>query len=176
MACLMTPGSAMQARLAWRLLFTDQVNRNASGNRIPMPMDIDQALGIHALALRLRAARAELLAANLANSDTPGFKARDLDFRAAFEQALGQTTTPATAVVLRVTHPAHLAGGTAGGLDPSLEAFVRYRVPMQPALDGNTVDARREQAEFMDNAVRYQASLTFLGGKLRTLLMAIRGE
>lgn len=141
-----------------------------------MPMDIDQALGIHALALRLRAARAELLAANLANSDTPGFKARDLDFRAAFEQALGQTTTPATAVVLRVTHPAHLAGGTAGGLDPSLEAFVRYRVPMQPALDGNTVDARREQAEFMDNAVRYQASLTFLGGKLRTLLMAIRGE
>lgn len=133
-----------------------------------MLMGIDRALGIHAQALSLRAERAEVLAANLANSDTPGYQARDLDFNAALLQAVnGQGP-----IVLRTTHPAHL-GASRSAL---LKGMLRYRIPDQPSLDGNTVDARREHAEFLDNAVRYQASLTFLSGRLRTLLTAIRGE
>lgn len=136
-----------------------------------MPIDIDRALGIHAEALRLRAQRAEVLAANLANSDTPGYLARDMDFHAMLLQTIpGQRPGP---VVLRVTHPAHLGDSN----PPSLpEGMLRYRLPAQPSLDGNTVDSRRESAEFLDNAVRYQASLTFVNGRLRTLLTAIRGE
>ncbi len=130
-------------------------------------MNLDRALSIHAQALSLRAERAEVLATNLANSDTPGYKARDLDFNAALHQALGGQET----VVLRTTHPVHL-----GASGFARETVLRYRMPNQPSLDGNTVDARREHAEFLDNAIRYQVSLTFLSGRLRSLLTAIRGE
>lgn len=135
-----------------------------------MPMNLDRAFGIHPLALSLRARRAELLATNLAHSDTPGYKARDLDFLAALAQALDGRGGP---MVLRTTHPAHIAAA----VEPSdFTGLQRYRVPSQPALDGNTVEAQREHIEFMDNAVRYQASLAFVNARLRTLLTAIRGE
>jgi flagellar basal-body rod protein FlgB len=115
-----------------------------------MPTSIDAYLGIHTRALTLESRRVELLANNLANADTPGFKARDLDFRSALSAAGAATTESA--------------------------AELKYRVPMAPALDGNTVDAQLEQAAFAENAVRYQATLTFINSKLRTLMTAITGQ
>ncbi|MFM1887002.1 MAG: flagellar basal body rod protein FlgB [Pseudomonadota bacterium] len=118
-----------------------------------MALDINKHLGVHATALQLRQKRGELLAANLANADTPGYLARDLDFG----QALAA---------------AGRGGATAGGD----AAFLRYRVPLAPALDGNTVDPQLEQAAFAENAVRYQATLSFLNSKFRSLMTAITGQ
>lgn len=129
-----------------------------------MPLDIDNALGIHPQTLSLRARRAEVLAANIANADTPNYKARDLDFRSALDWAQ-QTLS------LRRTHAAHLGGPS----DPAA-VVLAYRVPLQPSLDGNTVEPQVERAAFMDNALRYQASLRFLEGKVKSILTALRGE
>lgn len=135
-----------------------------------MANSIDSFLGIHAQALTLESRRAQLLAANLANADTPNFKARDLDFKT----ALANAGAPASgSLPLRVTQSAHqAAGATAAGTDATL----RYRIPLAPALDGNTVDPQLEQAAFAENAVRYQATLTFLNSRLRGLLTAITGQ
>ena len=128
----------------------------------------DTLFGFHAAALRVRASRNEMLARNLANADTPGYQARDVDFRDVLanvgEQQVGQ---------LRRTHSTHLA-------EPSMAGFgmntVKYRVPLQPSVDGNTVEADVEQAEFAENVVQYRASLSFINGKIRTLRHAISGE
>ncbi|RMG31143.1 MAG: flagellar basal body rod protein FlgB [Gammaproteobacteria bacterium] len=132
-----------------------------------MPIDFDSALGPLPQALALRAQRMELLAGNLANADTPGYKARDIDFRAAMAEARRQT-----GIRLATTRPGHLGGGDRQGITPP----VRYRVPDSPSLDGNTVDSQREQAAFAENAIQYQATLTFLNGRIDTLRKAIRGE
>jgi len=124
-----------------------------------MPVNLDSYLGVHTRALQLEARRTELLAANLANADTPGFKARDIDFRK---------------VLATATNAANAAGGAAGA--NTLESATEYRVPMAPSLDGNTVDAQLEQAAFAENNVRYQATLTLLNGKLRSLMTAITGQ
>jgi flagellar basal-body rod protein FlgB len=124
-----------------------------------MPVNLDSYLGVHARALQLESRRTELLAANLANADTPGFKARDIDFK----RALATATNAAG------------AAGEAAGIN-SLESVTQFRVPMAPSLDGNTVDAQLEQAAFAENNVRYQATLTLLNGKLRSLMTAITGQ
>jgi flagellar basal-body rod protein FlgB len=135
-------------------------------------INLDSYLGVHAQALGLREQRTELLARNLANADTPGYKARDLDFRAALASAEGA----ASAGTLQATQPGHI-GVTDGALAPgSTESFLKYRTPLAPSLDGNTVDAQLEQAAFADNAVRYQATLSFLTSKFRSLMTAITGE
>jgi flagellar basal-body rod protein FlgB len=128
-----------------------------------MTTSFDKALGIHAQALVLRARRAEVIAANLANADTPNYLARDLDFQALLVSAQERGS-------LQVTHIRHLQapGGNPGEL--------LYRVPIQPAIDGNTVEDEQEKAAFADNALRYQASLRLLGGHIQGLLSAIRGE
>lgn len=126
---------------------------------------IDQAFGTHGTALQLRAERAQLLAANLANADTPGFKARDIDFQAALASAQG------AAAPLVTTQANHVAGLDAGASPTAL-----YRTPLQPSLDGNTVDVATEQAAFGENSNRYLASLTFLNGRIRGLMTALRGE
>lgn len=127
---------------------------------------VDPLFGIHAQALQIQQRRMTLLAGNIANADTPGFQARDLDFKTALEQALGNGSS-----TLKADQPGHLDGaGTQA--DPAL----MYRVPLQPSVDGNTVDVQTEQAAFMDSALRYQASLSFLDGKLKSLLTAITGE
>lgn len=131
---------------------------------------IGSALGLSPQVMALRARRMELLAANIANADTPGYKARDIDFAAALRQARG----PARAVDLRLTHPQHLAPGARAV--PGVDAPILYRIPSQPSMDGNTVESHREHAAFMDNAVRYQASLNFLDGRIRGLRTAIRGQ
>lgn len=126
---------------------------------------IDQAFGTHGTALQLRAERAQLLAANLANADTPGFKARDIDFQAALASAQG------AAAPLVTTQANHVAG-----LDVGAASTALYRTPLQPSLDGNTVDVATEQAAFSENSNRYLASLTFLNGRIRGLMTALRGE
>ncbi len=135
-----------------------------------MPFNIDAALGIHPHALTLRARRAELLAANIANSDTPNYKARDLDFRA----VLGGLANPGAAAGtgLTATQRGHLgAEGEIAGMGELL-----YRTPTQSSVDGNTVDPQLEYSQFAQNALQYQASLTFLSSRIRGLLTAIRGD
>ncbi len=135
-----------------------------------MASAIDNFLGVHAQALGIESRRAQLLAANLANADTPNFKARDLDFKAALA---GAGETQGGTLPLQLTQNAHqqAAGGVADN-DPAL----LYRVPLAPALDGNTVDPQLEQAAFAENAVRYQATLTMLNSRLRSLMTAITGQ
>ena len=129
-------------------------------------MDIDP-FGNHAKALALRARRNEVLANNIANADTPGYKARDFDFRAAMRAAATDTVRLAT------TDAKHIptSNGGSGVADPS----IAYRVPQQPAVDGNTVEADVEQANYAENVVGYQASLSFLNRKIRGLQLAIKG-
>jgi len=124
---------------------------------------IDAALGVHADALKLRARRAELLGANIANADTPGFQARDMDFAAALRAAQDGGE-------LRRSHQLHLAVGNADAGNPE------YRIPQQPSADGNTVDPQLEKSAFAENSVAYQIELEFLGSRFRGLLSAIRGE
>lgn len=127
---------------------------------------IESAMGVSPQVLALRTQRIELLSANIANSDTPGYKARDIDFSAAMRAAEGAQEG------LRRTHERHLdAGGSTSGRAEAL-----YRVPTQPSMNGNTVESHREHAAFMDNAMRYQASLNFLDSRIRGLQTAIRGQ
>jgi flagellar basal-body rod protein FlgB len=137
-----------------------------------MPTSLDQYIGVHAAALDVRGRRTELIANNLANADTPGYKARDIDFREAMARAAGEKTTQG--VHLTTTQPGHIGGTTSA--DASTGADLKYRTPLAPSLDGNTVDSQLEQAAFAENAVRYQATLTFLGNKFRGLLTAITGS
>lgn len=128
-------------------------------------MNLDREFGIHGMALAVRSRRAELLAANLANADTPHYKARDVDFAQVMQAASGAQPDLAT------TDPRHL-----GGEDRLFGAPAMYRNPSQPSLDGNTVDTQVEEAEFMKNAMQYQATLEFLNGRIRELQSALRGE
>ena len=125
----------------------------------------EQALGIHPQAMMLRARRAELLAANLANADTPNYQARDIDFRTVLsDQGDGGR--------LRATHGGHIRTGAADFMGAEL----MYRVPQQPSIDQNTVDVNAERARFVDNSMRYQASLRFLDGRFSGLKAALRGD
>ncbi len=131
-----------------------------------MPINFDSALGIHPDALRVRSQRAELLASNLTNADTPGYKARDIDFQSALKMANGEMGT------MKTSHQNHIQPTGTHVSSP----MVQYRTTLQDSLDGNTVDEQIEQAQFMQNSIQYQASLEFLGGKFNGLLKAIRGE
>ena len=134
-----------------------------------MPLNLDAYLGIHQDALKVYGQRTEVLATNLANADTPNFKARDVDFRAALAAA-GATGKD---VKLATTNPGHLATNASG---TTQTADLKYRVPLAPSLDGNTVDVQMEQAAFAQNAVHFQATLTFLTARFRGLMTAITGQ
>ena len=137
-----------------------------------MPLNLDQYVSVHAAALDVRARRGELIAKNLANADTPGYQARDIDFRQALARAAGEI--PTSGVSLSTTNAGHL-GGANGSSAATGNPDLKYRTPLAPALDGNTVDAQIEQAAFAENAVRYQATLTMLNSKFRALMTAITG-
>lgn len=137
-----------------------------------MPLNLDQYIGVHATALDVRARRTELIANNLANADTPGYKARDIDFRQAMARATGDKTV--SGVHLSTTQAGHIGG--AASADATGNPDLKYRTPLAPALDGNTVDAQLEQSAFAENAVRYQATLTFLNAKFRGLITALTGN
>jgi len=132
-----------------------------------MTISIDSALGLHADALRLRERRTEILASNLANADTPGFKARDFDFAAELARQQG------VGIRLATTDASHLRDATQG-IPAATELL--YRTPTQSSLDGNTVDPHLEKAAFADNTVRYQTTLMLLGSKISGLMKALRGE
>ncbi len=135
-----------------------------------MPLNLDTYLGVHADALKLQSQRMEVLANNLANADTPNFKARDIDFKA----ALAQAGAPDASLPLSTTSAGHLGGTSNGGAD--FAGALKYRVPLAPSLDGNTVDTQLEQAAFADNTVRYQATLSFISARLKNLMTAITGQ
>ena len=135
-----------------------------------MAISFDNALGIHEQALNVRVKRAEILANNLANADTPGFKARDLDFKAALNKQMGSAQN-GMEMAMSNTNSKHIS--TRG--ESSSEALL-YKNPTQPSIDGNTVDTQQEMAAYMKNAMDYQASFQFLNGKFKELTSAIRGE
>jgi flagellar basal-body rod protein FlgB len=119
-------------------------------------MSVEESLfGIHGKALALRSQRLSLLASNIANASTPGYKARDIDFDAALKEATNSQS-----------------GGTTGGVEDSMG----YRVPLQPSLDGNTVELSTEQTLFAENAVKYRTTLSFLEGRINTISRAFKGE
>lgn len=134
-----------------------------------MPVNLDAYLGVHAQALPLRSQRTEILAANMANADTPNYRARDIDFRSALAAASGN----GNAVNLTTTKAGHISPATVNG---TAAPELKYRTPLAPSLDGNTVDVQLEQAAFAENSVRYQATLHFLNSKFRGLMTAITGQ
>jgi flagellar basal-body rod protein FlgB len=136
-----------------------------------MPLSLDSYLGVQQDALKVQSKRMEVLAKNLANVDTPNYKAQDIDFKT----ALAQAGSPGAALPLATTTSNQIGNSaTSGDIDTS--GALKYRVPLAPSLDGNTVDAQMEQAAFADNTVRYQATLTFLSGSLKELMTAITGQ
>jgi flagellar basal-body rod protein FlgB len=135
------------------------------------PLDrMTATLDFQASALSLQAQRAKVLASNIANADTPNYQAKDFDFSAALTQAT-QAASQSPSEPTR-THPAHLS--TTGGAAPA--PVLQYRQPLQAALDGNSVDLDTERAAFAENSVRYEASLRFLNGQIKTMLTAINGQ
>ena len=111
----------------------------------------DSLFGVHGAALQVRSQRMGVLASNIANASTPGFKAQDIDFRAALASMEGDS-----------------AAGMAGA--------IKYRVPNQPSMDGNTVELSQEQTAFAENAVQYQTTLSFLNGRIGQITRALKGE
>ena len=126
---------------------------------------LDSYFGVHGQALQLRAKRLELLASNIANAATPNYKARDIDFAARLKQA--ETGGGG----LAATETGHIAASASGGAGDAL-----YRIPNQSSLDGNTVELSVEQTRFGENAVQYQTTLSFLNGRINTLMRAMKGE
>jgi flagellar basal-body rod protein FlgB len=155
-------------------------------------LDAEFAFGRQAL--DVRAYRQELLSSNIANADTPGYKARDVDFASSLAGALkkggGATQSASNSVPLAMAQPAgvtsgmsmvstapgHMAGkqrlqATGGPADDF--GKVAYRIPTQPALDGNTVDLDAERVHFADNSLHYESGMTVLSGQIKTMLSAI---
>jgi flagellar basal-body rod protein FlgB len=140
---------------------------------------INDALDFHGKALSLRAERQRVIASNIANADTPGYVARDLNFR----DAMNKATQP-EALAMRVPAPGnsnttsdsrHIPlASTTGELGNG--TTLGYAVQTQPSLDGNSVDLDRERGNFVDNAVRYESTLRFINGYSRTILSAITGQ
>ncbi|MBU2155436.1 MAG: flagellar basal body rod protein FlgB [Gammaproteobacteria bacterium] len=135
-----------------------------------MSISFDRALGIHEQALGFRAQRAEVLANNIANADTPHYKARDLQFATVLaEQSAKSQRGP---VNLNRTDSKHIpAEGVSVG-----ETDLAYRTPFHPSIDQNTVDLQIEQSNYAENSVQFQASFTFLNSKFKGLVNALRGE
>lgn len=127
---------------------------------------LTQGLDFQAQALSLRAERQRLIASNIANADTPGYVARDMDFARALREATGQTQGAAVAA----TKARHLGPAAGARAEPQL----LYAHASQDNLDRNTVDLDRERASFADNTVKYEAALRFLNGQVRTMLDAMR--
>jgi flagellar basal-body rod protein FlgB len=135
-----------------------------------MTSPIDKLFGVHAQAITLRAARSEMLAANLANSDTPNYKAKDIDFKSAFQSLQGGQQI--SSVQLAKSSAQHFSSDIGGVASHA----IRYRVPSHASLDGNTVDSDFEKSAFTENAIRYQASLSILGKKISGLIRTLKGE
>lgn len=147
-------------------------------------------LDFHGTALVLRAERQRAIASNIANADTPGYVARDFKFSDALSEATSTQSAGADGASKSGVTRKVLAGvvGTAGATDPrhipvpitrtgaDARGALGYTVQTQPALDNNSVDLDRERANFVDNSVRYEATLRFINGNAKTMLSAIQGQ
>jgi flagellar basal-body rod protein FlgB len=134
---------------------------------------LDDYMRFNETALSLRSKRQELLASNIANADTPHYKARDIDFTAALQSALAQSTPPAG--VLNATAAGHI-NNAAKSADMLADGTpVQYRAPVQGSVDGNTVDMDVERNQFADNALRYEAAITMINSQIKGMLAAIQG-
>jgi flagellar basal-body rod protein FlgB len=131
-----------------------------------MAISLDKVLGVPVKALELHAYRAQLLATNIANTDTPNYKAVDVDFKTALTKAQSGD------LPLNVTDSKQIQTNSS----ESSKYPVMYRIPMQPSLDGNTVDTEIEQAAFTRNAIQHQAAFMFLDGRIKGILAAIKGQ
>ena len=130
---------------------------------------LDNELQFPQAALDVRAYRQQLLASNIANADTPNYKARDIDFKSALQGAMdGQMGS----LALATTSPRHIEGSATQPLD----AYAKYRNEQQSSVDGNTVDMDVERSAITENSVQYEASVTFINGLLKTMQMAIQGQ
>ena len=134
----------------------------------PVNDRIESLLQVQRRALAAQTYRQELLASNIANADTPNYKARDIDFKDVFQGALA-----ARGVALARTSPRHLGGDSAPN---GLGGAVKFRTEYQPNVDGNTVNMDVERAAFAENATRMEASLTFVRGQLTTLQQAMQSQ
>ena len=131
---------------------------------------LDDYLRFNEAALSLRSQRQQLLASNIANADTPQYKARDIDFASALQATMAKSASPA---VLAATQPTHLPGLSTDTLPDGTP--VQYRGVVQGAVDGNTVDMDVERNQFADNAVRYEAGITMINAQIRSIMAAIQG-
>lgn len=134
-----------------------------------MPNRLDDMLNFNTQALRIREQRQQVLASNIANADTPNYKARDLDFRTALQDAL-QAAPASGGAALAATSPRHLAGNP-----QAAQPGLLYRTPAQGSVDGNTVNMDAERAAFADNAIHYEFDLTRITQQIKTMLAAIQG-
>lgn len=134
---------------------------------------LDETLRFHQTVLALRAERQQVLASNIANADTPNYKARDIDFTAALKGALSKSGAAMPPALVK-TAAAHFSGTPAGVT--ATGAPLLYRTPAQGSVDGNTVDMDAERNQFLDNALRYEAAVSFAGGQLKKLMTAIQGQ
>ena len=134
---------------------------------------IDKELAFVQSALNLRARRQEILAANLANADTPNYKAQDIDFASALKRAMGPRSSQEGGMVLARTHGGHIEGGSRSG---SMGGALLYRSTVQPSLDGNTVDLDIERGHFTENALHYQFLADRAASTFSTLKLAVGSE
>lgn len=139
-----------------------------------MASRFDSVFGIHAEALHLREVRGRILAANLANADTPNYKAQDLDFAAALRQQRGDSSLSVRTPGMSLTNARHIAGEPASTLNTA--DYLRYRNPTQPSLDGNTVETHIEKAKFMENSIEYSMTLQFLDDRIKSIKDALRSQ
>jgi len=140
---------------------------------------LDALFDFNATALRVRAQRQEILAANIANADTPNFKARDIDFASSLKKALEANAADATnsaavasngGLALATTHSKHISGSGTGGIN---EADLLYRPLIQGSVDGNSVDGEVERSAFVDNAIHYEANITMLNASIKDMNAAL---
>ena len=130
---------------------------------------LDNYFGLNAQSVLVRSKRAEVLAANLINADTPNYKARDIDFKNILSDSKNKMIRP---VSLSSSHESHI---TPTSTNNYLHQ-TKYRIPEHSSLDGNTVNSHIEKSNFAENAVRYQISLSFLDNKIQGLISTLRGE
>ncbi|WP_075180980.1 flagellar basal body rod protein FlgB [Pantoea sp. 1.19] len=133
---------------------------------------LDAALRFNTEALNLRAQRQEVLAGNIANADTPGYQARDIDFASELQRVMEKGRADGSSMALSLTSSRHIPAQTAQ--PPSLDLL--WRVPDQPAVDGNTVDMDRERTAFADNSLKYQTDLTLISSQIKGMMSVLQGQ
>ena len=139
---------------------------------IGLNSSLTSTIDFQAQALNLRSERQRLIASNIANADTPGYLARDLDFASALRDATGTTSVSTAPTRLSANRPGHITSTASG----STASTLLYAMPSQTSLDGNSVDMDRERASFADNSLKYEATLRFINSGVRTMLSAITGQ